>query len=407
MATPSSVLVSWPAAAGTPPIFYITNHRVNGDQDWIPNPLGETLATSEPITGLAGATTYNFRVQARNDAGTVFSDVVNFTTPFGATVVLDTSVSVEWGSRVQVILDAVVPAEFGSLTVISPSATRTIGVGVEWGGGKATTTDAIIGVDIINTPLGVPLQVQGLQLTGPTNTTLNASWLDNATGPLPTGYQVQWRPAGSNQAFLNIIPTVPEPAHAIVVSQQFVVPAEFRGNATVIRDDGVAAEWRGPNGASRDLLVSIEFGGNKIMSRDSVVPVEFSGTTRNVIRDVTGSDTAFAAQRRDATVGIEWRLTPTPAPTPTFTEIDLGMPGTVTDSVGTVWGLTQVGFGGEATVNGAANTDSSPCDILVYVFATQLIWIRDQSNPSNWYYWTYDASGQNGGFWTGISPDPR
>src|SRR4051794_5848133 len=118
MATPSSFLVSWPAAAGTPPIFYITNYRVDGDQDWIPDSLGETLATSQPVTGLAGATTYNVRVQARNDVGVVFSNVVNFTTPFGATVVKDISVSTEWGARVKVNRDDVVQAEFGSLTVI-------------------------------------------------------------------------------------------------------------------------------------------------------------------------------------------------------------------------------------------------------------------------------------------------
>jgi hypothetical protein len=83
------------------------------------------------------------------------------------------------------------------------------------------------------------------------------------------------------------------------------------------------------------------------------------------------------------------------------------MPGTVTDNTGTVWGLTQGGGGGEATVNGVINTESSACDILVYVIATDTIWIRDQSNSANWYFWTYQVGGETGGFWTGPNPDPR
>lgn len=402
--TPNSALVSWTAATGSQPMFYITNYRVDGNTDWIPNQLGLTQTTSQQITGLAGATTYNVRVQASNHLGVAFSNVVNFTTPAGVTVLRDFPIPTAWQGGTGVISDRVVPIEFFAASAPGTIVTRNFTVNAEWTGPTGVFRDMVVQIDIGATPLAPPLQVQNLRLSGPTDTTLIATWDSNFTGPRADGYQVQWSTGGG--AWTNVVPTVPEVNNPVSVSRSFTVPLEFGGHVTFSRSVDIPLEWRGGKSASRDFTVPAEWRGNTIVTRSFDVPVEFRGTTTNVTRDVIVPLERRTTQRRDTGFGIEWSLTTTPTPSPTYTEIDLGDPTTLTDGSGLVWGLIQ-NNGGVATINGVQNGESSYCDILVWRISTNVIWIRDQQNSANWYFFTRTPTTPPG-FWTGpTTVDPR
>jgi hypothetical protein len=404
--TPTTALISWTASSGTQPVFYITNHRVNGNTDWIPNPLGVTTSTSQLITGLTGSTTYNVRVQASNSAGVAFSGIVNFTTPAGSTVVRDTASPAEWRGAMVVVASGVVPAEFFLSTAPGIIVTRDFTVSPEWTGPRGVFRDMTSQIEISATPLTPPLQVQNVQLTLPTDNTFTVTWDDNSTGSRPTGYQVQWK-RSSDPTFIDFVPTVAEPNNSFSVSRMFVAPMEHGGHVTFSRDTDVSVEWRGQLGATRDAAVPVEFGGNFRVTRDFIVPSESRGTTINVTRDAAVQPERRATFRRDTVVGVEWSLTTAPPPSPTFTEIDLGDASTLTDGAGNVWGLDQSDpNGGAAVLNGVINNDSKFCDILVYRFSTQLVWIRDQAFPANWYYFQVNPSVPPG-FWVGPSGDPR
>ncbi len=403
--TPTSVLASWTAATGSQPIFYITNHRVNGNTDWIANPLGNTTSLSQPITGLTGATTYNLRIQASNAAGVAFSNVVNFTTPAGATVLRDSASPIEWRGATGVATSSAVPVEFFAATAPGIIVTRNFTVSPEWTGPRGVFRDMTVQIELGATPLAPPLQVQNVVLPNSNDTSMVVTWDDNATGPRPDGYQVQWK-RSVDAVFTNFVPTVAEPNNAFVVSRMFFAPMEYGGHVTFSRDADVPLEWRGGIGAARNFDVPVEFGGNFVSARNVIVPAEFGGTTLNVTRDAAIQPERRATMRRDTGVGIEWRLTPTPTPTPTYTEIDLGDPTTLTDGAGNVWGLTQTGSGGGAVLNGVTNNESEFCDILVYRISTQLVWIRDQAVPANWYYFQVNPAAPPG-YWVGPSGDPR
>src|SRR5580765_1836375 len=147
--TPSSVLVSWtPPTVGTPPLYYITNHRVNGNQAWIPNPLGLTTSTNQAITGLVGGTTYNLQLQVSNSAGVALSNIVNFTTPVGAIVLRDCVAPIEWSGQVVVARDADIPVEFRLSVAALTQATRDARMNVEWTGSTGTTRDTVVQIEL-------------------------------------------------------------------------------------------------------------------------------------------------------------------------------------------------------------------------------------------------------------------
>lgn len=404
--TPNSATATWTAATGTAPIFYITNIRVNGNTDWIPNPLGNTVALSQPITGLTGATTYNLRIQASNVAGVAFSNIVNFTTPAGATVLRDSASPIEWRGATGVVASSAVPVEFFAATAPGIIASRDFQISPEWTGPRGVSRDMAVQIESGATPLAPPLQVQNVQITNPANTTLTVTWDDNSTGPRPSGYQVLWK-RSVDTTFTSFVPTVPEPNNAFAVSRTFAVSFEYGGSVTFSRDVDVPLEWRGGLGAARNFDVPAEFGGNFVVARNFVAPMEFAGTTLNVTRDAAIRPERRATMRRDTSVGIEWFLTPTPTPSPTYVEIDLGDPTTLTDGAGNVWGLSQADpAGGAAVLNGVVEDNSKFCDILVYRISTALVWIRNQAVPTDWYYFQVNPSAPPG-YWVGPSGDPR
>jgi hypothetical protein len=81
-ATTSTLPLSWTApATGTPGFAYQVRYRVTGQTAW-QNFNGEVVTTSETITGLSAATSYDVQVQSINSAGTSVSAIL--TTPTAA-----------------------------------------------------------------------------------------------------------------------------------------------------------------------------------------------------------------------------------------------------------------------------------------------------------------------------------
>jgi hypothetical protein len=81
-ATTSTLPLSWTApTTGTPQFAYQVQYRITGQTTW-QNFNGQILATSETITGLSAATSYDVRVQTINSAGTSVSAIL--TTPTAA-----------------------------------------------------------------------------------------------------------------------------------------------------------------------------------------------------------------------------------------------------------------------------------------------------------------------------------
>lgn len=420
--TPTSVLVSWTAWGGTQPMFYITNHRVTGNSAWIPNPLGLTLGLNQAITGLTGATGYDVRLQGSNNAGVAFSAVFTFTTPAGGVIFRDVVIPAEFGGPRVISQNVAVPVEFrlstftvtrdltvlaewtGNTGVTGNAAVplefrlgttffRDAAVPLEWTGPTGVFRDFTVPVDIIPTPLAPPLQVQNLALSAPTTTTLLSTWDDLITGPSVQGYTMEWkRTTDPATSFLVIVPSVAEPVTPFVVSRTSLVPLEYGGHVTTVRNTDVPVEWSGGKGASRDFAMPIEFGGSTVRIVDAAVPLEFRGTTTNVTRDFTIPIERKATTRRDAIIGTDFRaIAPSPAPSAFYVEIDLGDGSTLTDPVsGITWGLANQN-GGIATANSIPNAASAPCNILVRTFSPNVIWIRDASNTLLWRSWTGSA----------------
>jgi hypothetical protein len=97
--TSTTLAVSWTASSsGTTPISYVVNYRVTGQTAWIASAGGSTSGTSQTLTGLAAATTYDVQVVASNTAGSAASTTATGTTSTAASVAPSAPTGVSAGS---------------------------------------------------------------------------------------------------------------------------------------------------------------------------------------------------------------------------------------------------------------------------------------------------------------------
>jgi hypothetical protein len=86
-ATSTTLGVTWTSSAsGTTPISYAVNYRITGQTAWVSSAAGSIPGTSQTLTELAAATSYDVQVVATNTAGSAASLTATGTTSAAASV---------------------------------------------------------------------------------------------------------------------------------------------------------------------------------------------------------------------------------------------------------------------------------------------------------------------------------